>query len=126
MEMGYIRKTWTGTGDMAIQYQPEQGGYWRPVCIRAHFRDESATAAVQDADVTVQILTNILAPQDDQSHNVILAILPGCGLTRDLIYQPHPDYRPLIPDGSGISIAWTNPDDGLISWGLELVYAHDD
>ena len=97
---------------------------WRLVYVRCHFIDKTSTATITDADFTITIKSQPHDDDGEQAHDLKLNTLPGVGLTRDADYQPHEHDRPLMPAGYGLAIAWTNPDAGLIAWGLEVGYEY--
>lgn len=97
---------------------------WRLVYVRCHFIDKTSTAAITDADLAITIKSRPHDDDGEQAHDLKLNTLPGVGLTRDADYQPCERDRPIMPAGYGLGIAWTNPNAGLIAWGLEVAYEY--
>lgn len=121
--MLHYRKT--GTGDIDLIVTPaDTRRPWRVIYLRAHFIDKTSTSVTKDADLTATVQHDPHNPDTDQPFNAALFTLGAIGLNRDGNYQPPDGTGDILGAGQGLGLAWTNPDDGLIAWGIELAYEH--
>ncbi len=105
--------TATGSGDIAETFS--LGRSFRLVYVRCHFAGGSGTAAMQIG----------VDHRDGAAYDVQLASIASAGAGSDVNYGIDADANALpspwsFQQGDAVTIAWTNPDTGNMTWGLEV------
>lgn len=109
-----------GSSDMDFILCPMDRWSFVLVFARIHFIDLTHTATVVQADVSISVVTDPDA-QNDRGHDTELEVIQGRGLGFDMNFRVKHDEEShwLIQAGQGLRFQWTNPDDGLIGYGIE-------